>query len=316
MNAFEEKVRETTGRPLESLSLEVLQVNVGLACNQACHHCHLSSSPSREEMMDRETLSLVRDAATASRPLSVDITGGAPEMNPHLPWFIDEMAKSGIPLQLRSNLTALLDKGEDFARFLAERRVAIVASLPCYLEENVDSQRGQGVYRRSIEALQLLNSAGYGQNESLTLTLVYNPGGPFLPPPQEALEKDYRERLWEMFGIVFSRLITITNMPLGRFAEFLEKEGKKEQYMRLLRDAFNPATLDGLMCRRYLSVGWDGKLYDCDFNLALGLPIRASGISHIREFDPKLVEKREIVTGDHCFGCTAGAGSSCAGALV
>jgi radical SAM/Cys-rich protein len=247
----------------------------------------------------------------------VDLTGGAPELNPHFRRFLMALRERRYSVQVRTNLTVLLESGlEDLPDFFRDHQIQLVASMPCYLEENVCSQRGKGVYEKSIAAIQRLNALGYGRQPDLPLNLVYNPGGPFLPPSQVALEEDYRRELRERFGISFTRLLTITNMPLGRFQKELRRQKQEEQYLQLLRESFNPQTVPGLMCRHQLSVGWDGTLYDCDFNLALGLPVNHGAPDHIRSFRVPDLRSRRVVTGEHCFACAAGSGSSCAGALV
>jgi len=257
------------------------------------------------------------DVAGRLRPGMVDLTGGAPELNPDFRRFIRELRKRDHQVQVRTNLTAMLEQGlEDLPLFLSEHRVQLVASLPCYLEENVRAQRGQGAYEKSIEAIRRLNALGYGTESGPILNLVYNPGGAFLPPDQAKLESDYRRELSRRFGIIFSRLLTITNMPIGRFWTILRRSHEDVKYLSLLREAFNPGTIEGLMCRHQISVGWDGRVYDCDFNLALGTPVNHGAPNHIKSFEVSAIEKRRIVTGDHCFGCTAGCGSSCKGALV
>ncbi len=302
---------------LRGIRIETLQVNVGLRCNQNCQHCHLDCSPARPEMMDRSTMSAVTSAALLPGVLLVDITGGAPELHPHLRHFIAELCSTGRQVQVRTNLTVLLEPGlEDMIEFFRAHAIRLVASMPCYLEENVDSQRGPHAYARSIEAIRRLNAAGYGLEGGLQLNLVYNSIGAFLPPEQEALEQDYRRELHSRFGLSFSHMLTITNMPLGRFGRLLKAENREEEYLRLLRESFNPATLPGLMCRHQISVGWDGTLYDCDFNLALNLPVNHSAPDHISRFDPAALRYRRIVTGKHCLGCTAGHGSSCGGSLA
>jgi radical SAM/Cys-rich protein len=317
MNDFETRVKEIVGDGLHSLRIEILQVNLGIRCNQECSHCHLEASPQREEAMGWPILERVLETARELRPLLVDLTGGAPELNPHFRSLVKALREKGIPVQVRTNLTVLLEPAlEDLPRFFREHEIQLVASMPCYLEENVQAQRGKGVYQKSIAAIRRLNDLGYGRQRDLPLNLVYNPGGPFLPPPQVGLEDDYRRELRERFGISFTRLLTITNMPLGRFQADLRTKNQEKNYLQLLRESFNPQTLPGLMCRNQLSVGWDGTLYDCDFNLALGLPVNHGAPDHIRSFRAPELRSRRIVTGEHCFACTAGAGSSCAGALV
>lgn len=317
MDTFEQRAGGYTGGGLYCRGIETLQVNLGLRCNQACLHCHVSASPSRTEEMSWPVMEMVLRAADAARPRIVDLTGGSPEMNPDFRRFVEALAGAGQAVQVRTNLTALLLPGlSDIPKFLAGHRVAIVASMPCYLEENVRAQRGGGVYEGSIAAIRVLNSLGYGIDPGLKLDLVYNPGGGFLPPAQKALEADYRRELAKRFGLSFTSLLTITNMPVGRFWLETTKAHKDHEYMELLRESFNPETLDSLMCRSQISAGWDGTLYDCDFNLALGLKIDSGIPPNIAGFDKERLSSRRIVTGEHCFGCTAGCGSSCKGALV
>lgn len=317
MNDFEKQTAEISGDGLHSLRIDILQANLGFRCNQQCTHCHLEASPNRKEAMGWSTMKLFLEAAKRIRCQLIDLTGGAPELNPNFRRFVTTLRREGHPVQVRTNLTVLLEPGmEDMPQFLREHQIRLVASMPCYLEENVCAQRGQGVYEKSIAAIKRLNALGYGSNPELPLDLVYNPGGPFLPPPQPVLEEDYRRELGNRFGITFTRLLTITNMPLGRFRKGLNQQNQERHYMALLRKSFNPQTVEGLMCRHQLSVGWDGTLYDCDFNLALSLPVNHGAPDHIQSFRPKDLRMRRIVTGEHCFGCTAGSGSSCGGALV
>ena len=317
MNEFERQIEVISGGGLHSLNIETLQVNLGLLCNQQCAHCHLEASPQRDEIMGWDVMELILEAAKSARCQLVDLTGGAPELNPHFRRFVTALRQEGYSVQLRTNLTVLLEPYmEGMPEFLRKHRVRLVASMPCYLEENVRAQRGPGTYEKSVAAIRILNGLGYGSDPELPLNLVYNPGGPFLPPAQSALEEDYRRELDQHFGIVFSHLLTITNMPLGRFRNELDRQGQRKTYLRLLRDSFNLRTVSGLMCRNQLSVGWNGTLYDCDFNLALGLPVNHGVPDHIRSFRPEELRKRRVVTGEHCFACTAGAGSSCGGALV
>lgn len=319
VNAFEKKIRELTGAGLSARGIETLQVNVGLRCNQRCAHCHVEASPSRNELMTRETMRQVLAAARKTGPRLVDITGGAPELNPNLRWFVTALRKDGHAVQVRTNLTVLLEPGmETMMRFYKKSGVKLVASLPCYLRPEVDNVRGRGVFKKSLEALKQLNAIGYGKNPALVLDLVFNPEKDFLPAPQAELEKEYREELGKL-GISFNGLLTITNMPAGRFLRNLRRKGHERSYMRLLEKTFNPDTLGKLMCLSQIDVGWDGTVYDCDFNLARGLPARLpSGPQKrpaIADFDPGSDGRRDIVTGEHCLGCTAGAGSSCGGAL-
>ncbi len=317
MNQFEKIACEDNQEGLHAEGIETIQVNVGLRCNQSCAHCHLSASSNNNQLMDWPTMEKVLRIAGINRPETVDITGGAPELNPDLKKFIDRLKRLGVQCQVRTNLTALMEPGlEELAGFFKDQRVKLVGSLPCYLMENVRAQRGEGVYERSIESLRRLNALGYGNDPDLQLDLVYNPGGAFLPGDQGDLETAYKEELFSRFGITFNRLLTITNMPLGRFEEKLKENGRYDKYLKLLSDSFNPGTVHGLMCRYQISIGWDGTLYDCDFNLALGMVMNHGAPDHIDGWDLGRIVNRRIVTGMHCFGCTAGRGSSCSGALA
>ena len=304
--------------PLRAAGIQVLQVNVGKLCNQTCRHCHVDAGPERREVMSRATMTLCLDVLARAGIPTLDVTGGAPEMNPHFRWFVAEARDLGCHVIDRCNLTILLAPGyEDLPDFLAARRVEVIASLPCYSPQNTDAQRGSGVFDKSIAALRRLNALGYGRPDSdLVLTLVYNPIGPSLPPPQPALEADYRRELADRCAVVFNRLFTITNMPISRFLDDLVQTGRYEQYMDRLVEAYNPAAVDGVMCRTTLSVGWDGRLYDCDFNQMLDLELVPGLPRHIGDFDPAALAERLIVTGQHCYGCTAGSGSGCQGAIV
>ena len=318
MNRFAQRLAERSlslrrGRP------EILQVNVGKLCNLTCVHCHVNAGPKRKEIMTRETVDrIINWLAKTDIPI-VDLTGGAPEMIPDFRRFI-ERVKDLTPSRHvidRCNLTILLEHGyEHLARFLAEKKVEIIASMPCYSAANVDAQRGDGVFEGSIAALRLLNSLGYGTDPELPLHLVYNPVGAFLPPSQDELENDYKRELQKHFGIVFNRLFTLSNLPIGRFAAYLRHINELDKYMQLLIDAFNPATIEGLMCRNTISVGWRGEVYDCDFNQQLGMQWNNGQAIFLWDVDPDSLENRAIMTADHCFGCTAGAGSSCGGAIV
>jgi radical SAM/Cys-rich protein len=305
--------------PLRHARTAVLQVNVGKLCNLTCVHCHVNAGPKRREIMTRETIDRIVDWLSLTGIPTVDITGGAPEMVPDFRYFIERICELKRKTIDRCNLTILLESRYDgLAEFLAERKVEIIASMPCYSPANVNAQRGEGVFEGSIKALQLLNSLGYGALEDLPLHLVYNPVGPFLPGPQAELEADYKRELSQHFGIRFNRLFTITNLPIARFASYLRHNNKLAEYMELLIGAFNPGTIEGLMCRDMVSVGWRGEVYDCDFNQQLGMQWQnPSGTKlFLWDINPNEIDDREIITGDHCFGCTAGAGSSCGGALV
>jgi radical SAM/Cys-rich protein len=317
MNEFEKRIEEVTGDGLLTSDMSTLQINVGFRCNQRCQHCHLECGPHRTEEMAWPTMERIIEAADAMKPELVDITGGSPEINPHFKRFVSTLRKRGHTVQVRTNLTVMREPGmEDVPAFLREHVVHLVGSMPCYLEQNVCAQRGPGVYERSVDIIRRLNELGYGVEDELPLNLVYNPGGAFLPPPQATLEEAYRKELGDHFGIRFTHLLTIANMPLGRFSRELKKQHKDKEYEKLLKDSFNPRTVDGLMCRHQVSVGWDGTLYDCDFNLAIGLAVDHGAPDHIEDFDVAKLTTRRIVTGNHCFGCTAGSGSSCRGALA
>jgi len=298
---------------------EILQVNVGKLCNLTCVHCHVNAGPKRKEIMTRETIDRIIDWLAKSGIPTVDLTGGTPEMIPDFRYVVQRVRALQPPRKIidRCNLTILLEPGyEGLAEFLAKHKVEIIASMPCYTPDNVNAQRGEGVFDGSIAALQLLNSLGYGIDPELPLHLVYNPVGAFLPGPQADLEADYKRELKKHFGIVFNKLYTITNLPIARFASYLRHNNKLDEYMELLMSAFNPATIDGLMCRNTISVGWRGEVYDCDFNQQLDMQWLNGRPMFLWNVDPNKIDNREIMTGDHCFGCTAGAGSSCGGALV
>jgi len=317
MNEFETRIQKDCGLDLYASEIQKIQVNLGLKCNQSCAHCHLACGPGREEMMDWETMTDVLKIVHKVQPEMVDITGGAPEIHPLIRKFLEELSADGYNVQVRTNLTALLEPGmEDMPEFFRGHKVHIVASMPCYLEENVNAQRGNGVYGKSVQMLQKLNGLGYGMSPEFPLYLVYNPGGPFLPPDQAQLEGDYKRELSNRFGIHFTGLYTITNMPIGRFWEGLKQEKKNDEYMQLLLSGFNCQTVEELMCRHQICVAWDGALYDCDFNIALGLPVGEELPKNIKDFTLGPLLNRKIVTGRHCFGCTAGFGSSCGGALA
>jgi radical SAM/Cys-rich protein len=318
-NSFSRKLAEHS-LPLRHTKTEVLQINVGKLCNLTCIHCHVNAGPKRREIMTRATIDQLIDWLAKTDIPTVDLTGGAPEMIPDFKYLVERL-KALTPQRHiidRCNLTILLEPGyQDYAQFLARHEIEIIASMPCYSPENVNAQRGNGVFDGSIKALQLLNSLGYGREPHLPLHLVYNPNGAFLPGPQEELEADYKRELKDHFGIVFNKLYTITNLPIARFASYLKNNNLLGDYMALLNDAFNPATVNGLMCRNTINVSWQGEVFDCDFNQMLKMQWREAGHGlHLWDVDPTQVENREIATGDHCFGCTAGAGSSCGGALV
>ncbi len=305
------------GLMLQRARTEIFQLNVGKLCDLTCIHCHVNAGPKRKEIIARDTVDRILGWLANTQFTTVDLTGGAPEMVPDFRYLVEQLR--AIPhidtIIDRCNLTILLEPGYDWlAGFLATHRLKIVASMPCYQPGNVNAQRGDGVFDRSIRALQLLNSFGYGRRAELALDLVYNPNGDFLPPNQAELEADYKCELKKHFGIDFHRLYTITNMPIGRFASWLKHSGKLSDYMQLLVEAFNPASVAGLMCRNTLSVGWRGEVYDCDFNQQLGMQWKRP--LFLWDLDPEQLQGRPIAVGEHCFGCTAGSGSSCGGALV
>jgi len=318
--SFDEILSSHDLAPLRRAAVTTLQVNVGKRCNQACHHCHVDAGPKRSEMMTATTAERVLEVLDASPKVdTVDVTGGAPELNPSFRRLVEGARRAGRRVIDRCNLTVLHEPGmESLPEFFVEHGVELTCSLPCYSMKNVDQQRGKGVFDKSIESLRKLNGLGYGRSGSaLTLNLVYNPVGAFLPGPQAALEQDYKRELGGAFGIEFHRLFTITNMPIKRFAADLERSGKQREYMSLLVNHFNPATVAGLMCRSLVSVGWEGTLYDCDFNQMLEIPLSAGLPRTIFELDATgVIDDAPIATAAHCFGCTAGAGSSCGGETV
>lgn len=312
-----EYLRNTDFPTLRRDKLDTLQVNLGYRCNQQCLHCHVDASPRREEVMQRGTIDDVIEFVDKQGITTLDLTGGAPEMNPHFMDLISAVRTKGVHVMDRCNLTILEEPGyEEMAGFLAENRVEIIASLPCYLEENVNLQRGSGVFEKSIRGLQKLNSYGYGAGESLILSLVYNPQGASLPPPQLDLEAAYRKVLGEEYAIRFDRLFTLANMPIKRFGSTLLSKGEFNSYMNTLKTSHKIENLDSVMCKKLVSVDWQGYVYDCDFNQMLGLGLGAgNGRTHIRDIMAKDICNEPIVVMDHCYGCTAGQGSSCGGAL-
>ncbi|HYA14930.1 MAG TPA: arsenosugar biosynthesis radical SAM (seleno)protein ArsS [Syntrophales bacterium] len=317
MNEFDARIRKVLPEGLRSQGINILQVNVGRHCNLACTHCHLECSPGRTEMMPWRIMEHILKLTEQKLFRLVDITGGSPELHQDFRRFLSDLRDRGQTVQVRTNLTVLMEPSlRKIIPFLREKEIQLVGSLPCYLEENVNAQRGANVYQRSIAALRLLNRSGYGIEDKLPLNLVFNPGGAFLPPDQFDLEDIYRHELKERFDISFDRLLVLTNMPLGRFKRYLEANGEMEAYISMLEASFNPSTVDGLMCRHQICIDWDGSIYDCDFNLALGMTVNHSAPGKIENFDRALLDRREITTGIHCFGCTAGAGSSCAGSLI
>lgn len=315
---FETRLAEAGLAPLHANGITVFQINVGKLCNQTCRHCHVDAGPDRTEIMSRETAELCVAALAQTDIPTVDLTGGAPELNPNFRWLVEQARRLNRHVMDRCNLSVLLLPSQaDLAEFLAGHQVEIVASLPSYRAGQTDTQRGDGIFEKSMEALRLLNQLGYGQPDSgLTLNLVYNPVGAFLPPKQEAIETQFKQELRTRHAVEFNRLYTITNMPISRFLEFLIESGNYDQYMTRLTNAFNPAAATGVMCRSTLSVGWDGRLYDCDFNQMLNLLVDHGAPSHIRDFNLTQLHHRQIVMHNHCYGCTAGSGSSCGGAVT
>jgi radical SAM/Cys-rich protein len=318
---------ETDFPPLQRTNLQTLQVNLGYLCNLSCTHCHVNAGPKRTEMMSLEVIDLLLDYIDQRNIQRLDLTGGAPEMNPHFRYFVREARRRNLEVIDRCNLTILEEPGyEDLADFLADNGVSISASLPCYEEDNVNEQRGKGVYQSSISALQKLNALGYGRDNSLKLDLVYNPNGAFLPPAQQQLQADYKKQLFDRYEIEFDELLTITNMPISRFGSMLISKGGLDEYLTLLKDNFSAANLDSVMCRSLISVDWQGYVYDCDFNQMLDWPMSIDVGSpeligsdrkkpHLRDLLGLTLEGESIVIGEHCYGCTAGQGSSCGGAL-
>lgn len=315
---FDEKMRQSGLSPLHATGITVLQINVGKLCNQTCRHCHVDAGPDRTERMSRETAEHCIAALAQTDIPTLDITGGAPEINANFRWLVEQARALNRHVMDRCNLSVLLLPSQtDLAEFLAHHRVEVVASLPYYRAAQTDAQRGEGIFDKSIEALRLLNRLGYGREGSgLLLNLVHNPVGAFLPPKQDAVEAQFRKELRTKHGVEFNHLYTITNMPVSRFLEFLVETGNYEGYMERLANAFNPAAAAGVMCRYTLSVSWDGRLYDCDFNQMLDLPVDHGAPAHIRDFDPAQLHHRRIVTRNHCYGCTAGSGSSCGGTVA
>jgi len=316
---FQNKLRETGLYPLVPTGIEILQVNIGKMCNQVCRHCHVDAGPDRKEIMTTDTMQLCLNILEKNPSLqTVDITGGAPELNPSFRWFVEQVKKLNRKIIDRCNLTIIFSnkRFNDLPEFFRMHQVELVCSLPFYAKDRTDRQRGEGVFADSVRALQKLNDAGYGMPGSgLILNLVYNPAGAFLPASQPALEKQFKLELMKDFGIKFNNLFTITNMPISRYLDYLLTSGNYEDYMQKLVDAYNPAAAAGVMCRSTLSIGWDGYLYDCDFNQMLDLKVSSPG-KHISQFNMPELDKRNIVVGQHCYGCTAGAGSSCGGALT
>ena len=316
--AFKDKVKEIGHFPLKPVPTQIFQINVGKMCNQTCAHCHVDAGPDRKEIMTKETLEKCLDILGKYDIPIVDLTGGAPEMNPHFRWFVEECSKLGKQVIDRCNLTIIRanKKYYDLPEFFAKHKVQVVSSLPYFSKSRTDSQRGDGVFEDSIKALKMLNAVGYGQEGSgLELNLVYNPAGAFLPAGQAGLEAEFKRQLKRKYDIVFNQLFAITNLPISRFLEYLLETGNYEEYMDKLVNAYNPSTVNSLMCRNTLSIGWDGYIYDCDFNQMLDLKV-ASPVQHIDNFNFEQLLERDVILNQHCYGCTAGAGSSCGGEIA
>ena len=314
---FNEVLKAHDCSPLRRSSLTELQVNIGYLCNQACEHCHVEAGPKRPEQMTWDTMERILEWVKTNGIRSVDITGGAPEMIPNFRRFCDDFLDQGVTITSRCNITVQFEPNqEDLVDWYAERKIRLICSLPCYTADNVDKQRGKGVFGKSISGLQAFNEAGYGRKEDLVLDLVYNPVGPILPPDQAGLERDYKSRLKTDFGIDFNHLFALTNLPINRFEHYLKGTGQLESYQQLLVENFNPATVKSLMCRHLISVDWQGYVYDCDFNQMLAIPLGARRRKQLWEIDRAGLKNQAIALGKHCFGCTAGAGSSCGGAIA
>ncbi len=317
---FQNKLSESGLFPLKPTELEIFQMNVGYMCNQTCKHCHVDAGPDRKEIMSRDTMKECLEVIINHNIKSVDLTGGAPEMNPNFRWFIEELRKEyNGEVIVRCNLTIIMANPQyhDLPHFYKEHNIRVVSSLPFYNADKTDRQRGKGVFTKSIDALVKLNEMGYGEeNSGLILDLVYNPSGAFLPSDQTSLENDFKKELWDHFGISFNSLLTITNLPISRFLDYLVESGNYEDYMEELVMAYNPMAAHGVMCRNTLSIDYNGYLYDCDFNQMLNMKINHPSVRHIRDFDLYSLQTRDIATSQHCFGCTAGAGSSCQGATA
>lgn len=319
--AFQEKLKESALFPLKPKDLEIFQINIGKMCNQVCKHCHVDAGPDRKEMMTRETMLLCLDAIQKTDVHTIDITGGAPEMHPDFRWFVEQLSALGKKIIVRCNLTIVVanKKYYDLPEFYKKHNIEIVSSLPYFTAVKTDSQRGEGVFEKSITALKMLNEVGYGkENSGLILNLVYNPAGAFLPASQTSLETEYKTKLASTNGIEFNQLFTITNLPISRYLDYLVVSGNYEKYMEKLVQAFNPTAAANVMCRNTISISWDGFLYDCDFNQMLDLKIELpnESLKHISSFNLEELNKRNIIVNQHCYGCTAGAGSSCGGTVA
>ncbi len=316
---FEDKLKETNLFPLTTIPMEIFQINVGKMCNQVCKHCHVDAGPDRKEIMSRETMQDCINAIQKTNVYTVDLTGGAPEMNPDFRWFVEELSKLGKKIIVRCNLTIIQanKKYHDLPDFFKKHKIEVISSLPYFSASKTDAQRGEGVFEKSIRALKLLNEVGYGKEGSgLILNLVYNPAGAFLPASQMALEKEFKLKLKSGFDIEFNSLFAITNLPISRFLDYLVSSKNYESYMEKLVAAYNPIAATNVMCRNTISVSWDGFLYDCDFNQMLNLKVATHNSQHVKDFNFDSLSQRNIIVNQHCYGCTAGSGSSCGGSVV
>lgn len=315
---FQDKLAESNLFPLTTTGLDIFQINMGKMCNQVCKHCHVDAGPDRKEIMTRETMQLCLDAIDKTDCSTVDLTGGAPEMNPDFRWFVEQLSSKGKKVLVRCNLTIIVanKKYNDLPDFFKKNKIEVVSSLPYFTSTKTDAQRGDGVFDKSITALKMLNEVGYGMEGSgLILNLVYNPSGAFLPPDQVALQADFKKKLKERYDIHFNQLFAITNLPISRFLEYLVASDNYEGYMHKLVDAYNPIAAAGVMCRNTISIGWDGYIFDCDFNQMLDLKVAALG-QHLKDFDAEALKNRNVIVNQHCYGCTAGSGSSCGGSIA
>ncbi|WP_115870152.1 arsenosugar biosynthesis radical SAM (seleno)protein ArsS [Marinoscillum furvescens] len=313
--SFQQKLENIGLFPLKPTNLEIFQINVGKMCNQVCKHCHVDAGPDRTEIMTRDTMEQILEAVKGSEVQTIDLTGGAPEMNPHFRWFVEELSALGKHIIVRCNLTIIVanPKYHDLPEFYKKHKINVVSSLPYFAARRTDAQRGEGVFEKSIRALKMLNEVGYGNPDSgLKLDLVYNPSGAFLPGDQQELQGEFKQKLWDMYEIVFNDLFAITNLPISRFLDYLITSENYEEYMTELANAFNPMAAPGVMCRNTISVSWDGYLYDCDFNQMLDMKLE-NAPQHISDFNLQQIHNRPIRISQHCYGCTAGAGSSCGG---
>lgn len=319
LTPFQESLRNSNLFPLKPTGLEIFQINVGKMCNQVCEHCHVDAGPDRKEIMTRETMQQCLDAIDKTDCHTIDLTGGAPEMNPDFRWFVEELSKKGKKVLVRCNLTIIVanKKYYDLPEFFKKHNVEVVSSLPYFNSAKTDAQRGDGVFEKSIRALKMLNEVGYGINGSgLTLNLVYNPSGAFLPPDQGALQDQFKRKLRDGYQIEFNELFAITNLPVSRYLSYLVASGNYEKYMEKLVNAYNPVAASNVMCRNTVSVSWDGYLFDCDFNQMLDLKVATKKGQHLSEFNLEEIQNRSIIVNQHCYGCTAGAGSSCGGSVA